>query len=511
MHYLERPGQSYVDLAHTLSARLDEETAALIGIRFIPGAHWYTRWHNAMRRLLTLVDPFYFPTRAERATDAAAPDVSRRRVMTGGQYEELLAWRDPARQAVLQERIQWFMNELVHNSVLLAGKHVQNWRGHSAIDATIVPVRGKAGKSKKPGNAAGPQRINTVEVDAGWYLRTGADSDHRGEDASGRKKPKVVYGYEAEIVTMVRNTPGQTSSDFPLLVIGVGMHVPGDIDCAVEPIYSGLRERGYPAGLIAADRAYNNLAPANFARPLRALGHDFVVDYRIDQLGIQAQFEDFLLVEGQWYLNCMPSRLVNAVLDSRKVLKGRKASKAESESLQELLTARESYRLKPKGLRDADGYQRFSLPDPAGYLPVDENTGELLEYPARKSVTIPPDVGEKFRQKFVFQSPEWTAWYGQRSIVEHQNAHLKDGRKEDLANTYKRGGRGFAFQFLATTLSVIAGNVRKLKTWMNAHDGMRDPQSPTITTRASRRPLEKKRPVRGRGIDGRKLAIPMRN
>lgn len=81
----------------------------------------------------------------------------------------LLAWQKPERQQQRQRRIDWFCNELVHNSVKLAGKHLQPWKGNTAIDATFVPVAGKAGKTKARKPGCSYWEIRTTNSDAGWY------------------------------------------------------------------------------------------------------------------------------------------------------------------------------------------------------------------------------------------------------------------------------------------------------------------------------------------------------
>lgn len=388
-----------------------------------------------------------------------------------------------ARKLQRQRRIDWFCNELVDSSVKLAGRHLDPWKGNTAIDATFVPVTGKAGKSRTGKGANARYAIYSTNVDAGWYLRAGRDSDHAGENGRGGKKPKSEYGYEFEVITMVPNRPGEAEDQLPLLIRAIGLHRPGRLAQHPANMYQGLHDRGCPAGLVLADRAYNNLDIERFAQPLTALGHDFVLDYRSDQLGTAAFYKDFILVEGQWYLNFMPTALINAVKD-RYPSKENLYPISQEES-DRLVAERVAYQLKPKEGRDADGYQRFSLPDPDGYVATNPE-GEVIDAPTLKSVTIPATVGLKYRQKFTFQSRQWRQYYGMRSIIEHQNALLKDGRQEDIANPYKRGARGYAAQYLALALQVVSANFRKLKTWLDTRFAPRDAHSSTKTTR--RRP-----------------------
>jgi hypothetical protein len=49
-----------------------------------------------------------------------------------------------------------------------------------------------------------------------------------------------------------------------------------------------------------------------------------------------------------------------------------------------------------------------------------------------------------------------------RSLVEAANKHIKEKNFEDIANVSKRSERGFAFNYLATTLAVVSSNLRKI-------------------------------------------------
>ena len=505
MHVFDGGSCTYKSMAATLATRLDAERAARIGIPHRPNEHWYMRLYDAIDRITRVLEPYYFPTRAEKLK--GAPNVSRGRIMTGEAFRALLDWRSDARKQQRQRRIDWFCNELVDSSVKLAGRHLDPWKGNTAIDATFVPVTGKAGKSRIGKGANERYDIYSTNVDAGWYLRAGRDSDHAGENGRGGKKPKSEYGYEFEVITMVPNRPGDAEDQLPLLIRAIGLHRPGRLAQHPANMYQGLHDRGCPAGLVLADRAYNNLDIERFAQPLTAFGHDFVLDYRSDQLGISAFYKDFILVEGQWYLNFMPTALINAVKD-RYPSKENLYPISQEES-DRLVAERVAYQLKPKEGRDTDGYQRFSLPDPDGYVATNPE-GEVIDAPTLKSVTIPATVGLKYRQKFTFQGRQWRQYYGMRSIIEHQNALLKDGRQEDIANPYKRGARGYAAQYLALALQVVSANFRKLKTWLDTRFAPRDAHSSTKTTRAARRPAARKIRHTAKGIDGRSLRTPMR-
>jgi hypothetical protein len=176
----------------------------------------------------------------------------------------------------------------------------------------------------------------------------------------------------------------------------------------------------------------------------------------MSQLGLQASWDRYIQVDGQLYLKGMPEYLVTATWDHAN-------KRITDAQLHGRIEERERYRLKPKQRMDKDGYQRFSLPDPNSYDELaDPKTGELMDKPSFKSVTIPPQAGLKFRQLHPFESKEWTRWYGMRSLVEHSNGFVKDGAHEALDDPQRRTGKGWAYQYLMFTIAVVSSNVRKI-------------------------------------------------
>lgn len=147
----------------------------------------------------------------------------------------------------------------------------------------------------------------------------------------------------------------------------------------------------------------------------------------------------------------------------------------DKKTFKKYIEKRDAYRMKPKGRPDKDGFQRFTYPTPGTYMAFDRTTGKRVAKPVTPaSVTIPLDAGSpavrntdprmavKHLQKFAFKSPEHRAYAGMRSLVESANKTLKAKNFEDLANVSKRSGRGFAFNYLAATLSAVSSNLRKI-------------------------------------------------
>ena len=79
------------------------------------------------------------------------------------------------------------------------------------------------------------------------------------------------------------------------------------------------------------------------------------MDYRDDQLGIQANTGGAILVEGTWYCPALPGPLITATTR----LRGHAITR---DLYGQQITARACYQLKRKDGPDADGYQRLSCP-----------------------------------------------------------------------------------------------------------------------------------------------------
>lgn len=498
---------TYLELAQTVEKRLTWKQARKYGLPFDQSASWYDRLYRTMRNILRVFDPYPYPYDDERLRRTGDPlaKIGRRRILTEDELAQLRAWRDPIVQEQRQQRIDEFCHALVSSSVKMADHYTQHWRGNTALDATYVKIRGTKGVRDAPTGS----RPRCVDVDAGWYVRDTTDhAAPAGKSRSGKHKRE--YGYELEVVSMTRNHPDDDpdSLPYPLLMVAVGFHRPGEIRRDPSRMYTALAADGHPPAHVAVDRAYSYLQTQNFAGPVRALGHELVIDYQKTDLGLQTHYKDFILVDGTWYLNVMPKDLVTATRDR---IEGR----IDDEELEDKLQARTKYQLKRKGRPDADGYQRFLLPDPAGYIPADVITGEVVAYPASKTVTIPAIVdkngADKHRQLYPYKSAAWEKWYGLRATVEHQNGFLKAGTVSDLANEDLRQARGYAFQYLAATVLVVSSNVRKIRTFLNGLAGPRNPKSPERPLkRAARRTSRSTGPRLRDSLDRRTTRYPSR-
>jgi hypothetical protein len=399
------------------------------------------------------------------AMDPSALPKNRR--LTAGDLKARTRPMTPAQAQAARGRLEAFLNSLIEASIsVLTDDELAACDGCTGLDATPVPLFSR-GPSKRAGLCAS-------DPDGGWYVREG---DHRErEDDKGKPLRKIAWALEATIATMAR-PPGAPPAH-PNLAVGLAMTRPGeDPGGTGARVLASMAARGHKAGWLGYDRAYTQALPERFHLPARALGYKPVMDYRADQLGIQASTGGAILVEGTWYCPALPGPLTTATTRLR--------DHTISPGLyDQQIAARCPYQLKHKDGPDAGGYQRLSCPA-AGHHPTlicplrqaslspRDGRAKVLQPPpeppricTQTAITIAPDIGARYRQDLPYGSPAWHKSYATlRNTIEGLNGLIKDPAHEALAQPARRRVRGIAAQSIFTALLLIAANIRKIRAW----------------------------------------------
>jgi hypothetical protein len=372
-----------------------------------------------------------------------------------------------AQARAARDRLESLVNVLLEASISVLDEEERAASdGSVALDATPVPLF-----SRGPSRRAG---LSASDPDGGWYVREGDHREH--EDDKGKPLRKIAWALEATLATTAR-PPGAPPAH-PNLAIGMAMTRPGE-----DPGGTGARvlasaaARGHKTGPLGYDRAYTQALPGRFHLPARALGYSPVMDYRDDQLGIQANTGGAILVEGTWYCPGLPEPLITATTR----LRGHAITR---ELYDQQITARACYQLKHKDGPDADGYQRLTCPAlgahpglicplrPASLAPRDGRPKVLRppQEPPRlcrqTAITVAPDIGARYRQDLPYGSPAWHTRYATlRNTIEGLNGYAKDPAHQALAQPGRRRVRGIAACSLFTALLLMAANIRKIRAW----------------------------------------------
>jgi hypothetical protein len=474
------------DASRLLFQQISETSRRLLGV---PGTAIgrraflaaYRRFRYCFHAILSVMDPSPLPKNrrlSEQDLTARTPKMS------------------PARARAARARLEDFINSLLEASTcVLTDTERAAFDGSVGLDATPVPLFSR-GPSRRAGLCAS-------DPDGGWYVREG---DHRErEDARGKPLRKIAWALEATIATTAR--PPGAEPGHPNLAVGLALARPGeDPGGTGARVLASVAARSRKTGWLGYDRAYTDALPGRFHLPARALGYQPVMDYKIDQLGIQASAGGAILTEGSWCCPAMPGPLVTATTDLR-------SHAIDRDLYQARIAARAPYQLKRKDGPDADGYQRLTCPalghHPGlacplrpGSLSPRDGRPKILTPPEeppgicqQAAITIPPDAGARYRQALPYGSEAWHARYATlRNTIEGLNGFVKDPAHEALAQPGRRRVRGIAAQSLFTALLLAAANTRKIRAWREL--------TPADKTRIARRARRRRTSLRDNLPDG---------
>jgi len=334
---------------------------------------------------------------------------------------------------------------------------------------------------------------------AAWSRPTDADGVAADADAAwGHRKPntpgvrhQAFLGYYAQVVAMV---PDEGGRPVPELIRRLALH-PCDVDppTALVATLEGMIAAGIAVGDVLADAGYAHRIPQHWAVPLRRLGVQLVQDLHPHDRGPRGTHQGALCSNGQLYCPATPAALLELGPPSP-------ASSVAELAAHDIRTAELArHKLGRQSSDDPDGYHRVGCPAATGKLrcplkpaslALDFTHPEILDPPAgtpppccaQDSITVPPSVNAKTRQKHDYPSAAHRRSYARRTGAERCFSTLKDPASTDVRRGWCRlMGRTKNLVMLA--LAAVVRNLRVLASFQRRQAGA----GPTRARRKRRR------------------------
>lgn len=272
----------------------------------------------------------------------------------------------------------------------------------------------------------------SADREASWGHRRGNSPGHVHD---------LFYGYYLSLATKVHEERGPA---VPELVRRMGL-----TSCHVDPVpaFVGVLEKMAAAGVrvgdVLSDSGYAHRVAEHWALPLRALGAGHVMDLHPADRGTQGTFEGAICFNGSLYCPSTPAGLFALEPLSRA------ASEAETSAHDARSAELARYMLGGVSGDDAEGFHRVMCPAAAGKVRCPRRAGSMAlgferpeisappEHPptccTQVTITVPPSVNAKTRQKHAYPSAAHRSSYSRRSAAERANATIKDPASNDIA------------------------------------------------------------------------------
>jgi hypothetical protein len=268
---------------------------------------------------------------------------------------------------------------------------------------------------------------------------------HRNSNLPG-PKGEMFFGYFLSAAVMVGDEDKAAVPELARRMTLCSCHL--DPARALAPVLTAMPGQGIPLGDIIDDSGYAHRDAGAWAIPLRRAGAQLVQDLHPHDRGPRGTHQGAVIANGCLYCPQTPRTLLElAPLPP--------AATGEQVAAHDLQTAELSrYKLGRHTADDADGYYRAGCPATAGKIRcplrpdsmlLSRDRPEILtppEHPpaccTQRTITVPPQVAAKTRQKHDYPSRAWRQSYRRRTSAERANATIKDPATNSIARGWCR-------------------------------------------------------------------------
>lgn len=407
----------------------------------------YRQFEYLFNRLVRLLDST--PV-ARRRQDETRSEAARR---------ARAAMPDTTEAAVRDGRLVEFIQSVLDGSIPDALRS----HGHLAVDATDVETWATPPRRKNP----------SADLNAAWGQRSPREP--------GVKRGRF-FGFIEEAAVLV---PSENGPPIPELVRALELEPANAKDDNTEARMSlrmleRLTMRGIEPGDVLADSKYPSSVATRWTSRVWELGFEPVFDLHSQDKGQKGTEQGALIWNGALVCPAVPRDLL---------------AKKPHVGADEVA----KYRFSTKGKRDADGCQRYVCPARMGRTrcplveaslskPHDRPTIQVVPSPApycctTGSMTIPPTVANKTRQKHVYGSTRHVQSYKRRTAVERGFSRVKGSIGIDRTRGQVRViGRAKTAVIRAVTYAAV--NLRLVQLFEDRH---REPAQEVPRARKRRR------------------------
>jgi hypothetical protein len=307
-----------------------------------------------------------------------------------------------------------------------------------------------------------------ADPEASWGHRTVTLPGPEGE---------LFYGYYLSGAIMTRDHNGPAIPELARRVTLSSCH--HDPVRAFEPVLTAMPGQGIPLGDVLADSGYAHRDADAWAIPLRAAGAELVQDLHPHDRGPKGTHHGAIISNGNLYCPAAPRTL----LELGPLARTATPDQAADHDRRTAELAR--YKLGRHAADDQDGYHRVQCPAALGKIrcplrpasmTLDRDRPEILTTPqhpqaccTQQTITVPPDINAKTRQKHDYPSQAHRQSYARRTSAERGFATIKDPATSDISRGWCRLMGLAPLMLLAATLLIVR-NQRILTAWNARQD-----------------------------------------
>lgn len=313
---------------------------------------------------------------------------------------------------------------------------------------------------------ANPDNLS-ADPDASW--------GHRNTNTPGTKDG-LFFGYYAQAVTTVTD---DHRPPVPELIRRVSLDAPNiDPPTVMAATLERMHATGAAIADVLADSGYAHRVAERWAQPLRRIGARLIQDLHPHDRGPKGTWDGTIVANGNLWCPCTPAPL----LALGPLTRG--ATTEEIAAHDQRAAELTHYKLGRISSDDADGYHRVECPASAGKLrcalkPTSMALGfdrpEVLNPPthpprccAQTTITVPPSVNAKTRQKHDYPSPAHRRSYSRRTGAERSFSTLKDPATTDTRRGWCRL-LGRTKNLIMYTCATVMRNLRILASYQRRH------------------------------------------